>query len=183
MARRLRGPSRAVIGGSGPLRGKLVSLSRELGIGERVIFAGFISEEDLPDFYRMADLFVLPTVELEGFGLVTLEALASGVPVLGTPVGGTREILGRLDERFLFRDSTPLAMAEGILGTLREMRENPALAQALAGRCRRFAETNYSWEKNVVATEGLFLELLGAPAVRDTAFSVSGKAQREDRDA
>ena len=52
----------------------------------------------------MADLFILPTTELEGFGLVTVEALASGLPVLGTPIGGTREILAKLGSDHLFDD-------------------------------------------------------------------------------
>ena len=82
-----------ILGGEGPLKENLISLSQELGVESYIRFVGFIPEEDLPDYYRMADVFVLPTIELEGFGLITLEALASGLPVLGTPVGGTVEIL------------------------------------------------------------------------------------------
>src|SRR5207249_11624167 len=62
-------------------------------------FLGFIPDETLPSYYHAADVFVLPTRELEGFGLVTVEALACGTPVLGTPVGATPEVLSGLEDR------------------------------------------------------------------------------------
>ena len=87
------------------LKEELVQLSRRLKIEGNIKFAGFIPEQDLPDYYRAADAFILPTLELEGFGLVTLEALACGTPVLGTPIGGTKEILGMFDPSYLFKDT------------------------------------------------------------------------------
>lgn len=57
-----------VLGGQGPLKLKLISLSQELEVENCIKFTGFISEQQLPDYYRMADIFILPTVELEGFG-------------------------------------------------------------------------------------------------------------------
>jgi glycosyltransferase involved in cell wall biosynthesis len=51
-----------------------------------VYFAGFVPDDELPLYYQAADLFVLPTRSLEGFGLITLEAFASELPVVGTPV-------------------------------------------------------------------------------------------------
>jgi len=148
-----------VIGGSGPLRNSLVALVKDLGLSNHVLFAGFIPEELLPDYYRMADLFVLPTVELEGFGLITPEALASGLPVVGTPVGGTSEILGRFDESFLFRDASAKSMAEKISEKIAAFRENPALREEIAARCRVFAEQYYSWERNVEELEGVFRDV------------------------
>jgi len=94
-----------VVGGEGPLKDDLISMVKKLGVEKHIEFKGFISEDNLPEYYQMTDLFVLPTRELEGFGLVTLEALACGVPVLGTPVGGTKEIIGRFDPDFLFKDT------------------------------------------------------------------------------
>ncbi|HNR51498.1 MAG TPA: glycosyltransferase family 4 protein [Deltaproteobacteria bacterium] len=148
-----------VIGGSGPLRNSLVALVEDLGLSDHVLFAGFIPEKMLPDYYRMADLFVLPTVELEGFGLITPEALASGLPVVGTPVGGTREILGRFDESFLFGDATARTMAEKIIEKIDAFRANPALREEIAARCRVFAEQHYSWERNVEELEEVFLDV------------------------
>jgi len=145
-----------VLGGRGPLKNKLISLSHKLGVENHIRFIGFIQEEDLPDYYRMADIFILPTLELEGFGLITLEALASGIPVLGTPVGGTVEILSRLDLKYLFKNTKPKSMASLITETCRQFKNNPRLWQDVSAQCRAFVEAQYSWERNVDSTEELF---------------------------
>jgi len=150
-----------VMGGSGPLKDDLFALTHQLGLENHIRFAGFISENELPDYYRMADFFVLPTRELEGFGLVTLEAMASGLPVMGTPVGGTKEILGLFDRHFFFKDSNPDSMAELIFENYQKIRENPQIWGVMSLRCRKFVEDNYSWEKNVDALENIFDRLTG----------------------
>ena len=150
-----------IIGGTGLLRAALTSLVEASGLESHVRFAGFIPEEGLADYYRMADLFALPTVELEGFGLITPEALACGLPVVGTPVGATREILGRFDKNFLFRDATAPSMSEKIIDMVGTFRDNPVLKKENAVRCRNFAERHYSWEKNVAEIEDVFRGLRG----------------------
>ncbi|MCR4337182.1 MAG: glycosyltransferase family 4 protein, partial [Candidatus Omnitrophica bacterium] len=148
-----------VMGGEGPSRKKIEALVQELNLQDSVTFTGFIPKEDLASYYQLADFFVLPTVELEGFGLVTVEALACGLPVLGTPIGGTKEILGQFDQGFLFRDVMPESMAEKILEKCRYYRERPQEYARLSQKCRRFVEENYSWEQNIKKTEELFNEL------------------------
>ena len=145
-----------VLGGEGPLKNDLIELAKSLGLENHIQFVGFIAEEKLADYYRMADLFVLPTRELEGFGLVTLEAMACGVPVLGTPVGGTPEILGKFDPSFLFADTSPDTMAAHILKKHQIMKENPKEWSDLSRRCRNFVEDHYSWGKNVDSLEKIF---------------------------
>ena len=90
-----------VIGGTGPMLPRLQDLVRELQLDGAVRFAGRVTEEDLPRMYAAADAFVLPTAELECFGLIALEALACGRPVLATPVGAIPEILGGVEPRWL----------------------------------------------------------------------------------
>jgi len=152
-----------IIGGSGRLEAKLVELSRRLKIEGNIKFAGFIPEQDLPDYYRAADAFILPTLELEGFGLVTLEALACGTPVLGTPIGGTKEILGIFDPSYLFRDTGPESIAALIIETCGRFRDNPNLWKNVSSECRAFVEAHYSWERNVDSTERIFQKLLSEP--------------------
>jgi glycosyltransferase involved in cell wall biosynthesis len=138
--------------GSGPLEGELRGLSARLGIEERVRFAGRVSEAALPDWYRAADLFVLPTVAYEGFGMVTAEALACGTPVVGTPVGATPELLRPLDPRLLAAGTDPELLAEAIAGGL-------ALATtAFRERCRDYALQHFSWEQAIVAWEDALTE-------------------------
>jgi len=146
-----------IIGGTGPLKYDLSEMSRCLNLDNHIQFAGFIPEAALPEYYQAADIFVLPTIELEGFGLVTLEALASGTPVLGTPVGGTQEILSRLDSRFIFQDTHHESISRLIIKTCQEYVNQPDKWQLDSRQCRYFAEKFYSWETNVDATEHLFL--------------------------
>jgi glycosyltransferase involved in cell wall biosynthesis len=142
-----------VLGGDGPLKPVLKELVAREGLEDSVRFAGFIPESELAAYYQMADLFVLPTRELEGFGLVTLESLACGVPVAGTPVGGTQEILGRFDPGFLFKDTRPSSMAELLMDCHRRITGQPREWAELAFRCRRFVEENYAWDACIEALE------------------------------
>jgi glycosyltransferase involved in cell wall biosynthesis len=148
-----------IIGGTGPLRNELITMTRRLKLDQYIHFTGFIPEEVLPAYYQAADLFVLPTIELEGFGLVTLEALASGTPVLGTPIGGTLDILGTFDSRFLFRDVSPESIAATITEICLGYRNEADKWRSDSLRCRHFVEENYSWEKNIDATERLLFEI------------------------
>jgi len=81
-----------LIAGTGPDGPRLARMADDLGVTDRVRFLGKVPEEDLPDLYRAADLFVLPSIG-EGFGIVYLEAMASGTPVLGLTVGGVPDPL------------------------------------------------------------------------------------------
>ncbi len=147
-----------VLGGEGAIRNDLKALAKSLEVEDFVQFAGFVPEEDLPDYYRMADLFVLPTRELEGFGLVTLEAMASGVPVLGTPVGGTKEIIAKFDSDYLFKDTDPDSMAALIIENYCKIKEDPESWKHISHQCRQFVENNYSWEKNVDCLEAVLMQ-------------------------
>jgi glycosyltransferase involved in cell wall biosynthesis len=138
-----------VVGGDGPLRADLEALARSLGVRAR--FLGFVPDEDLPALYRAADLFVLPTRELEGFGLVAIEAMACGTPAMGTPVGAIPEVLGSLG--LVFRECTPDAIAEG-LRTFFGSRD-----ASLADRCRREVELNYDWARVIERLEQVLLEV------------------------
>jgi len=86
-ARLDRPDAELLIAGTGRLESNLKQLATELGVRERVRFLGFVPDEELPVLYSSADLFVLPS-DYEGFGIVFLEAMACGTPVIGTDVGG-----------------------------------------------------------------------------------------------
>ena len=132
-----------VIGGRGYLEKKLKNLVSKLGLEKWITFVGYIPDDILPEYYQTADLFVLPTSKLEGFGLVTLESMSCGTPVLATPVGGTVEILKKFDKHFLFKGINSEDMVEGIEKFLKQKDIHSNLRE----RCRRFVEDNYSWDK------------------------------------
>ena len=81
-----------LIGGSGPDRPRLEAKAQALGLADRVIFTGRISEEEKLAHYHLADAFVMPS-RGEGFGIVILEAMAAGIPAMGSSKDGTREAL------------------------------------------------------------------------------------------
>src|SRR5205807_3019227 len=103
--------------GDGSDRARLEQKARQLGLEERVIFAGRISEEEKSDHYRLADAYVMPSSG-EGFGIVFLEALACGIPVIGSKIDGSRDALrnGRLG--ILVNPTDPAELRTAILQTL-----------------------------------------------------------------
>lgn len=103
-----------VVAGTGSLDQRLRLLSRELGIENRVKFLGRISDEDLPLVYQAADVSLVPTRDLEGFGMVVLESMSAGTPVIATTVGGLPEAMGPFAERWTVAPSSPAALTQRI---------------------------------------------------------------------
>src|SRR5437879_7948452 len=170
-----------LIGGEGPLRPMLEGLIRSLDLTGRVRLLGFIPEEYLPRYYQAADLMLLPTAELEGFGLVTVEALACGTPVLGTPVGATPEILVPLAPFLVFRDLAPETMAEDLRRFLEAERRDPEAHARLREACRRHVEAHYTWDRTIDALEDELTRLAArtvAPAGRRVACLACGAETR-----
>jgi glycosyltransferase involved in cell wall biosynthesis len=139
---------RLQIGGSGPLRAELEAQVRSLALGDCVRLLGFVPEAQLPAHYRAADLFVLPTAQIEGFGLVTIEALASGTPVLGTPIGATSEILSGLDASLLTRGADAESLAAGIAALYRRFITDPGGRARLSEAGRALVLRDYTWGRH-----------------------------------
>jgi glycosyltransferase involved in cell wall biosynthesis len=131
--------ARLVIVGGGPEGDRLHDQAARLGVGSSVRLAGRVDEDTLVRWYQAADLSVVPSVALEGFGLVVLESLASGTPTLVTDSGGLPESVVTLDPSLVVRAGDPDALARrirlGLDGT--EPLPDPA-------RCRAHAET-FAW--------------------------------------
>ena len=116
------GSGTLLVVGEGPERTRLESLARQLGIEDRVRFTGTVAEELLPEYYRAADVCVLPSLALEGFGLVVLEALACGTPVLASDAGGLPEALAGLPGDLV----TPRGDEEALSDRLAAALEDPS---------------------------------------------------------
>jgi glycosyltransferase involved in cell wall biosynthesis len=115
------------IAGDGPDRAALESRAAQLGVSSRVRFLGH--RRDVPALLAVADLFVLPSL-YEGFPLSVLEAMAAGVPVVATAVGGTDELVSS-DTGTLVAPADPRALADGIRTVLAD-REGAARRAASA---------------------------------------------------
>jgi len=144
------------IGGTGPERERLMRLARKLGIQRFVTFLGFVEARALPDYYAAADLFVLPTVAFEGFGIATLEAMASGTPVLATPVGASPELVTQLDPTLIVADTSPDSLAAGLRDFMARPRE---AREELRRKARRVAETVYPWSRCIDSLENELISL------------------------
>ncbi|BAJ75159.1 glycosyltransferase [Microbacterium testaceum StLB037] len=138
--------ARLEIAGSGPLGAAIADRVRELGLSERVRLLGRISEEDLRDAYRRADLAITPTVALEGFGLATAEALACGTVVVVTPIGANPEVVRDLSPHFIARSASPRDIAEAVVDAL-----NLPDIDGLRSRARSHVHPRWAWPSVVDA--------------------------------
>ena len=104
-----------VIGGDGSMRHYLEDLANQLEIRQSVSFVGYVPDRTLPLMYAAADAFLLPTTELECFGLIVLESLACGRPVLSTPIGAIPEIINQVEPEWLAKNASVEAIAQLII--------------------------------------------------------------------
>jgi glycosyltransferase involved in cell wall biosynthesis len=140
------------IAGKGPLRSTLEQQTEVLQLKNHVQFLGFLPDERLPIAYQAADLTVIPSLSLEGFGLVLLESLACGTPALSTPIGGMPEILEKLDPNLLTQAAEEGAIAERLITYLLGVEKLPS-RQA----CRDYAVTNFDWQAITPKLKKVFL--------------------------
>jgi glycosyltransferase involved in cell wall biosynthesis len=124
-----------VIGGRGREMEYLISLSRRLGIYDRIRFPGYIPDPDLPSLYAMADVFAMPS-DAELQSIVTLEAMASGLPVVAADAWALPEIVHHGENGFLFAPNNSEEMARWIL----ELLEDPSLRRRMGIKGREIAE-------------------------------------------
>lgn len=131
-----------LVGGTGYMEATLRDLVRAEKLERNVTLLGFVPEDRLPAYYRAADLFVLPTQAYEGFGLSTLEALASGTPVVATPVGANPEVLGPLDPDLIMQGTNVEAIGRGIVQWLKRNAD-----ASWRWRCRSYYTEHFTRDK------------------------------------
>lgn len=148
---------RLILVGDGPCRDALAEQVRSLGLQDAVWFAGASSR--VRDWLRAFDVFVLPSLN-EGISNTMLEAMASGLPTLVTPVGGNVELLreGVSGEAFAPGDVPALA------GLLQRYLEQPERRLAQGRGARELAESSFSLRSMVASYHALYRELTTAPA-------------------
>ena len=164
-----------VIVGEGPLEGALRALVTEKRLGERVLFAGRVSDADLPAFYQACDVFVLPSIaRTEAFGVVQIEAMAAGRPVVSTNLPtGVPWVNQDGVSGLVVPPGDPAALGDA----LRRLLDDGALRQRLGEGARRRAQAMFSRER-MVAT----FKSSSTPSFKSPNGSTSGSRARSVRD-
>jgi D-inositol-3-phosphate glycosyltransferase len=154
-----------VVGGGDPAdpaqpeRDRLQALAVQLGVADRVVFRGAVAHDRLPEVIRSLDALVC-VPWYEPFGIVPLEAMACGVPVVGAAVGGlldtvTHEVTGL---------HVPPRDPRAVAAALARLLEDPALAARLGASARRRVERTYTWERVAALTERFYARVQPAAA-------------------
>ncbi len=149
-----------IVVGEGPMQQTWQSLSIDLGLRDRVNFVGEVGDADLPDYYHQADLFVLPAnARSEAFGMVLLEAMASGLPCITTELGtGTSWIVQDGITGFVVPLADPPALAKAI----NTLRTDEPLRQQFGQSALTRVRAEFSQETMVKRIMRLYEELLGS---------------------
>lgn len=145
--------ARLLIVGDGEERAALERLARQLGITERVMFAGTQNPERMPAYIAAGDVFLFPTERDEATGLVLLQAMAAGLPVIASRTGAIPEVMGPTDEPGLLvppGDPRPLAAAAT------RLHGDEGLRQRLGKRARARVQEAFTLEHMVAATVDVY---------------------------
>jgi glycosyltransferase involved in cell wall biosynthesis len=145
--------------GDGPMREELTERAGRPPLAGRVRVMGRLSDEQLVEVYRAADVAVVPSVSVEGFGLVVLEAAACGTPSIVTDVGGLPEVAGGLDPSLVVPALDPAALAERLGAAARGALPDRRLTRSYAER--------FAWPGVAERHLRLYERLLGGQRQRD----------------
>lgn len=146
------------LGGQGPLTAQLRRIAHEIGVAERVHFVGRIPDKDLPAWYHACDAFCLPSVEpAEAFGIVQVEAMACGKPVVCCELNNGVTWVNRDGETGLV---VPPSNTPALAGALMRLRDDPSLAARLGEQGRRRAYSQFTSKAMAQATLSVYRDLL-----------------------
>lgn len=142
-----------IVIGDGNWRSRYAAYARQRGVGERVIFAGIIPEEEMPLYYRGADVTVLPTcTNAEGFGMVLAEANACGRPVIGTNVGGIPSVIENGYNGLLVEPGD----LDGLVKAIQTILRSGELAAALGKNGYKRVKSEFTWAQSVARTVDVY---------------------------
>lgn len=149
-------PWRLDIAGDGPMLATYVEMAKDLGLFGRIKFHGWLSRADVRRLYNDADMLVFPS-RYEGMPNVVLEAAACGLPVIGTRIAGTEEIVeeGMTGHLITVDDESALASA------ITRLLDDPAHRLSLGAEARRRAQQRWSWAARALELHGLIEKILG----------------------
>jgi glycosyltransferase involved in cell wall biosynthesis len=148
--------AKLIFAGRGHMDNQLKETAKQLKISEDVIFTGFVDDDEKPLYYKAADVFCLPSINLaESFGIVNLEAMAAGIPIVSSNLGGIPDIVKNGENGLLSKPHDVEMLAENLIKLL----ENDSL-RAEMGKTGLKLVNNYTWDEVTTKTEKVYRELL-----------------------
>ena len=149
------------IAGKGALAETLQQQINDLNLTNHVSLLGYLPDEQLPIAYRAANFSVVPSVAYEGFGLIVVESLAVGTPVLATPIGGIPEILQPFCADLLLEDASVDQLAQGIMEVLLGKRQLPS-----SEACQAYVKRNYNWSVIAPQIKSVYQQACGKKLIK-----------------
>ncbi len=144
---------RLLLVGDGPARPQVESRVAELGLAQRSVFLGSVPWTDTPDYLNAMDMFAFPSFT-EAFGLVLLEAMACGLPVVARLNAGSGEILAHGQAGYLIRSDGELR------SRLAEVAQDSGLRRRLGGEARQLARSQFGWPEIAARLERVYRETI-----------------------
>lgn len=163
---RISARAKLAILGEGPALGNLKRLTQELQLSDRVSFPGWIPHDQLPDFYQKSTVVVVPSVTPESFGMVGIEAMSYGKPVLAFDVGGISEWLKHGETGFLVKPRDEESLAEKMNLLLGDR----SLAARMGSKGREAVERRFMPETHMTSLLGVFQKEIAAFQKRRWVF-------------
>jgi glycosyltransferase involved in cell wall biosynthesis len=139
-----------VICGVGELEEKLKSNVKKLNLESRVTFLGFVPHDELPKLLKASDIFIRPSLS-EGMGNSFIEAMAAGLPTIGTPVGGIVDFLEEGKTGYLCQPENPKSIAETVERVISDQNKNIILETA-----KKLVIEKYDWNKIALEMKEVF---------------------------
>lgn len=153
--------------GDGELRQEYRRQAQAQGIADRVVFAGAIDHEQTPPFFRSADLTVLPSSPPESFGLVLIESLACGTPVVAGNIPGVRTVVDHERTGLLVDHAAPDALPAAI----RRVLDDADLRREMGRQGRARVEAHYNWERIGARLEAIYCEVCGPSRAHEPVYA------------
>ncbi|WP_412478610.1 glycosyltransferase family 4 protein [Azonexus sp. IMCC34839] len=136
---------RLLIIGDGNAKPGLLELADSLQVSDRIIFQDAVPHKELPDWYALADVGIFPSIADEAFGITIAEAMACGLPVIGSYIGGIPEVIGNEEvSGLLVPVADPLALAKAMA----RLSTNVELRKVLGQSARQRIEQNFTWRQS-----------------------------------
>ncbi len=135
---------RVLIIGEGDMRSSYKSIVYSLGLQNKIIFTGFVADNILPKYYSVADMLVLPSIDKsEAFGIVSLEAMASGLPVIASDLAGVRSVVKKKETGLLVKPGS----VDNLVEMISYLLKNPKMAKSFGKAGKKAVLDKYTWEK------------------------------------